>query len=267
MHLYYGAKIGDADVSCLFPRAERSFRPTPRGTPGGIFRWIPSRRSIRAAARAIFASPAWPPGTAQWICTMSGTASSGASRRLRACPPAARPPRGGNPGARAGRPGVRAVCQAAVRCVRGGRFFTRSAVIVNRGAAPHPCTGPRAFVWIFRQSPGSCWGCRGAWARERQPERQPLRHGVQGFGSKRGLPATSTTPFFALCAPHHRAFGPGLRLWPGLQRQLRRPGGAGSVRYRPLCHGHPARGLFLVFGPRQRPLHPPEAVLAFPSMG
>ena len=37
MHLYYGAKIGDADVSCLFPRAERSSSPNPAGYPGRDF--------------------------------------------------------------------------------------------------------------------------------------------------------------------------------------------------------------------------------------
>ena len=268
MHLYYGAKIGDADVSCLFPRAERSFSPNPAGYPGRDFSLdtLPQEYSGSGAGDFRLSSLAAGHGAVDLHYVRHRIV--GGKPALAGLPSCCAAPGGVETLELELEDPVSGLC---VRLLYGvyeaDDFFTRSAVIVNRGAAPLTLHRAMSFCLDLPAEPWQLLGLPGAWARERQPERQPLRHGVQGFGSKRGASSHQHNPFFALCAPHTTehsgpAYGFGL-VYSGSYACLVEQDQFDTVR---CVMGIQPEGFSWSLGPGEA-FYTPEAVLAFSRQG
>lgn len=268
MHLYYGAKIGDADVSCLFPRAERSFSPNPAGYPGRDFSLdtLPQEYSGSGAGDFRLSSLAAGHGAVDLHYVRHRIV--GGKPALAGLPSCCAAPGGVETLELELEDPVSGLC---VRLLYGvyeaDDFFTRSAVIVNRGAAPLTLHRAMSFCLDLPAEPWQLLGLPGAWARERQPERQPLRHGVQGFGSKRGASSHQHNPFFTLCAPHTTehsgpAYGFGL-VYSGSYACLVEQDQFDTVR---CVMGIQPEGFSWSLGPGEA-FYTPEAVLAFSRQG
>ncbi len=125
-----------------FPPRRALFSPNPAGYPGRDFSLdtLPQEYSGSGAGDFRLSSLAAGHGAVDLHYVRHRIV--GGKPALAGLPSCCAAPEGWKPWSSSWKTRCRAVCQAAVRCVRGGRFFTRSAVIINRGAAPHPCTGP-----------------------------------------------------------------------------------------------------------------------------
>lgn len=77
----------------------------------------------------------------------------------------------------------------------------RSATVQNRGTAPVMLTRLLSASVDFDDDRFEMISLYGSWARERQAERLPLRHGKQRLDSLRGESSHQYSPFFALVRP------------------------------------------------------------------
>ncbi|MBR4761517.1 MAG: alpha-galactosidase, partial [Clostridia bacterium] len=76
--------------------------------------------------------------------------------------------------------------------------ITRSVTVKNKGDKPFDIEKALSLSFDFRRADFDMITLNGAWARERIPERAPVRIGTQQVESMRGITSHHENPFFAL---------------------------------------------------------------------
>ena len=225
VHLYYGAKIPDTDLSYLMYRSwfssQNPYNPNiedPRFSPD----IAPMEYATNGAGDFRISA-----------CSVRGengdTVTDLRYVSHRILP--GKPKLPGLPATFAGEDEAQTLELETVDSVTGVRAFllytvfeeygviTRSVRFENRGSAPVELERAYSACVDFPGMDFDMVHLYGRWAKENSTARHPLQHGIQSIQSKRGMTGPNHNPFVALC--RHTATG---RTLPVLTKYLRRRG-------------------------------------------
>lgn len=204
MHQYYGQRISDCDLDFSAQLQERSFSPNPSGACNRNFSLDTLPQEYSCCGIGDFRA------TSIEILHNDGH-NTVDLRYVRHFVLSHKPPLSGLPSCTDAAGDDETLCVVLRDSVSNidvvlsytvfekSDFITRSVRIENNGISRVNIQKMMSFCLDFPAENYDILQLPGAWANERQAERYPLHHGVQGFCSKRGTSSHQYNPFFAIC--------------------------------------------------------------------